>query len=230
MNTPVTDIDVIKYYFESGKADSFTDTLVVEHRLNVTGVGMKPIEFSCTPEDFKPLILGRLYTDGIISSFGDIGEIYFFDDMCTAEVLFKNRRKSSCVPEPFEQKKCEMSRVLALIEAFDPRTELFKKTGAVHCCLISVGGRVRYRVQDIGRHNAIDKAVGMALADGVDFADCMLLTSGRVPLDIAQKVIVAGIPVMIARSAPTERAVELARRYHLKLMGFANLKQVNIYS
>ena len=67
------------------------------------------------------------------------------------------------------------------------------------------------------RHNALDKAVGCAVLAGLPLAECVLYTSGRVPLDMVRKAIRAGVPALVSKSMPTVQSLELAEEYGLKL-------------
>ena len=72
--------------------------------------------------------------------------------------------------------------------------------------------------EDISRHNALDKAVGHMLLTAADPAGCILYTTGRVPADMVQKAVMAGVPVLVSKSVPTDAAVELAEEYRLQLL------------
>ena len=67
------------------------------------------------------------------------------------------------------------------------------------------------RMEDIGRHNALDKCIGYALLKQLELSECILFTTGRVPTDMVQKVIAAGIPVLASKAVPTDQAIELAK-------------------
>ena len=73
--------------------------------------------------------------------------------------------------------------------------------------------------EDVGRHNAVDKALGRGFMDGVDFASACALTSGRVAADMILKIIAAGIPVVASRSIPTTAAAELAEAAGVTIVG-----------
>ena len=88
---------------------------------------------------------------------------------------------------------------------------------AVHSCFLLRAGRILYQCEDLGRHNALDKAVGCALADGVPLGECVLYTSGRVPVDMVRKAIRAGVPALVSKTMPTVQSVELAEEYGLRL-------------
>ncbi len=108
---------------------------------------------------------------------------------------------------------------------------LFRRTGSVHVALLgSVSGHVRFRVEDVGRHNAVDKAVGWTLMQGISLSDCFLAVSGRLPADMVYKAIGAGIPLMASVSAPTANGVDAALQGGITLIGFAREGRMNVYS
>ena len=230
MSKLTAEINVEKYNFELGESTRFDDLVAVEHSLTLSVFGQVQMEFTCTPEDLESLVVGWLYTSGLISGIGEIEKITFSDDLCAAQALLRTEQSNRRRPAPLPRSECDMAAVRLLIEAFHEKDELFALTGSVHGCLLFSGGRLRLRTRDIGRHNAIDKAVGRALLEGLRFSECIMFTSGRVPREIAEKAVMAGIPTLISRSAPTQRGLEFARRYGLKLMGFSTPKQCNIYT
>jgi FdhD protein len=108
---------------------------------------------------------------------------------------------------------------------------LFRRTGSVHVAVLgSVSGPARFRVEDVGRHNAVDKAVGWALLEGIDLARCYLAVSGRLPADMVYKAIGARIPLLASVSAATAGGVDAAIRGGITLIGFAREGRMNIYS
>ena len=72
--------------------------------------------------------------------------------------------------------------------------------------------------EDIGRHNALDKAVGSVMLAGVPLHECVLYTSGRVPVDMVRKAIRAGVPALVSKTMPTVQSLELAQEYGLQLL------------
>ena len=91
-------------------------------------------------------------------------------------------------------------------------------TRAVHSCFVLHKGEIVFACEDLGRHNALDKAVGCAVLAGLPLAECVLYTSGRVPLDMVRKAIRAGVPVLVSKSMPTVQSAELAAEYGLQLV------------
>jgi FdhD protein len=108
----------------------------------------------------------------------------------------------------------------------------FARTGGIHAAgVFDLSGDLKIVREDIGRHNAVDKAIGRAFLDGLLPLDRhLLLVSGRASFEIMQKALAAGIPIVAAVSAPSTLAVSFAREGNQTLIGFLRPPSFNIYS
>ncbi|HTC63821.1 MAG TPA: formate dehydrogenase accessory sulfurtransferase FdhD [Candidatus Saccharimonadales bacterium] len=110
--------------------------------------------------------------------------------------------------------------------------DVFGHTGGLHAAaLFTATGELLVVREDIGRHNAVDKAIGWALLGGrLPLSDHVLLVSGRGGFEIIQKSIAAGIPLLASVSAPSSLAVQLSRELGLTLVGFLRGRRFVIYA
>ncbi|MFH0968512.1 MAG: formate dehydrogenase accessory sulfurtransferase FdhD, partial [Methanobacteriota archaeon] len=108
---------------------------------------------------------------------------------------------------------------------------IWKRTGGMHCSLIiQEDGTVICGVEDMGRHTTVDKAVGIAVMEGIDLSHCYLVCSGRLPVDMVAKAYRAGIPVMVSNNAAFAGGIDFAQRANMTLAGFVRPPEMTIYT
>jgi FdhD protein len=220
-------------------------TLLVESRRVAT--------LLCSPADLEDLVRGFLYCSQIVTRGDQVRQVVVNRAGASAFVALDPGIDLDGLPlqglvgsacgslapagggegpeEPLPPSpRLSAEQIMGLMQELDRRSELHRRTGGVHAAaLASPSGILVFR-EDIGRHNAVDKAVGAWLGREGGFADKILLCSGRLSSEILSKALRCRIPVLVSRSAPTDRGVALARRFNLTLVGFARGRRLNIYS
>jgi FdhD protein len=109
---------------------------------------------------------------------------------------------------------------------------VFAATGGLHACgLFNLEGKLIATREDVGRHNAVDKIVGWALANKMlPLSKSLMMVSGRLSFEIVQKAAAAGVPILVAVSAPSSLAVELADEAGITLVGFLRDESFSVYT
>jgi len=128
--------------------------------------------------------------------------------------------------------RVDIETLLSLPEKLRNAQSDFARTGGIHAAgIFDMKGELKIAREDIGRHNAVDKAIGRAFLDQIlPLQKHLLLVSGRASLEIMQKALAAGVPIVASVSAPSSLAVEFARESNQTLVSFLRPPSFNIYS
>jgi FdhD protein len=123
------------------------------------------------------------------------------------------------------------SLLFALAEALRRGQDTYQRTQGVHgASLFSEGGGEVVTLEDIGRHNAVDKVIGHCLLRGICPDDKLLVVTGRASHEMVGKALWVGIPILASFSSPTSLAVQLAERFNLTLIGYLRGEAMNVYT
>jgi FdhD protein len=122
--------------------------------------------------------------------------------------------------------------LLQVPEKLRAAQQTFDETGGLHAAAVfSTDGRIVASMEDVGRHNAVDKVIGRLLLNNLlPASEHGMMVSGRASFELLQKTLVGGIPLLAAVSAPSSLAVQLAREFNMTLVGFLRGDTFNIYS
>ena len=213
-----------------GSRERFCRALVSEHRL-LLRVDEKPVaQLVCTPALLRELVLGRLCTAGRIAKAEDVLSLEFSDSETLAEVRLRPGAQCGAAERLTDRSGWRDGDIFRLSACLRETMPLHDATQGAHGAALMHRGEVLCCCEDIGRHNALDKAVGTALESGAALGECILCTTGRIACDIAEKAAAAGVPVLVSRALPTAKAVNYARAVGLTLIGRAWEDQFEIYA
>jgi FdhD protein len=122
--------------------------------------------------------------------------------------------------------------ISSAIKRLPEQQPIFARTGGLHAAaLFTSDGSLLVAREDVGRHNAVDKVLGRAALDGrLPLSEHLLAVSGRTSFEIVQKAVTAGVPALIAISAPSSLSIELAERFAVLLVGFARGGGFTVYA
>lgn len=192
----------------------------------------------CTPALLPELITGRLLTEMGIKPVS-IDSIHLLEQENKAMVSVDPEAMDKLssddeILESIPEHSVSLSSIKELAAEVNDRlsedTPIHKTTHSSHSCFVLKEGKIIFEAEDIGRHNAVDKAVGYIYMNNIDPMSTSLFTTGRMPIDMVRKVIRANIPVLISRQQPSTESVEFAKFYGLTLIGNLRKDSINIYN
>jgi formate dehydrogenase family accessory protein FdhD len=213
---------------KSGKELCY-DVVVSEVEVVVKLNGKVYRTLHCLPTYLEELARGHLVSEGICH-YPDIKgiEVEYSGNKFVVAVTF-DRFNPTKLEKTNSQSKITTAEIWDAIEKMDENGVLFKKTGGTH--VVGIYDRREYIfVEDASRHCAIDKAIGLAFARGIDLTSSILVTSCRQTKSTLRKTIHSQIPIVITNSAPSSLAVKDAQEFGITLIGFARERRFNIYS
>ena len=203
----------------------------VEIRLN----GERFVDAQCMRSDLDRMAVGFLVSEGILHQPADLTSVRVDDEKLVVDVSAnvpedRLRGAQDHMKPAGSAMTMDAQRVMALGHEFDNLPGLYKETRCVHSAALSDGERILYFYEDLGRHNAVDKAVGAAFMDGRNLGEMLLLCTGRFPFDMVAKAARAGFPIVISPAAATAEGILLAEKFHITLCGRVRKNSMNIYS
>jgi FdhD protein len=235
-----------------------TDALAVEEPLEIH-VNSKAISTTMrTPGQDLELTLGWLFAEGVISGLEDLEGLESDPNEENAVLVrLRDGLESNIDPRQYSsgsacgvcgktsleqiharglQRITNSAQVTARVlyslpNALREVQTTFESTGGLHAAaLFTLEGELLAMREDVGRHNAVDKLVGFSRLENLPLENSMMLVSGRVGFEIAQKCVAARVPILAAVGAPSSLAVDLALEFNLCLIGFLRGERANVYS
>ena len=192
---------------------------------------------SCTPKNLKTLVLGFLFSEGIISTLDDVLLLRVCDEDHVAEVRLKDttyrpprsgRITSGCgggvtfnkdTPMIKADVRVSPAQIFSLMRTFREGMVLRRAAGGVHASALCTPQEVLFIAEDIGRHNTLDRLFGECLLRGVEMRGRIVLTTGRISVEMVAKCARVGIPLAATMRVPTDAAVLLAQKTGITLVG-----------
>lgn len=209
----------------------------------------------CTPGHLKELAYGFIFTSGIIQTAGEVtgyaldrGKWIGYLELAEApdfEILSKRIYTSGCGKGVMYSSYVELASrnpietvarfkkadILSGMHYLLRYSTLYKSTGGVHTVALGQGGQSPcITIDDIGRHNALDKVIGRAMLERKPFSESLLFSTGRISSEMLHKAKRCDIPVVVSRGAPTHQAVLRARAMGITLAGFVRAGEFTLFS
>ncbi len=251
-------VEIVKYDLSTRTSKKISDYIAEETPLHLFVNTTFWATILCSPSNLKELAVGHLLSEGILKSTAEIEEVNLKESESScyvkleAEINVDERMSlsrlharvitSACggsAPYQYSRKPAKVNSNLTVkaevifnsVNQLNFNAELFRKTGGVHAAAIhKADGYLVALAEDVGRHNAVDKVIGIAALKQNNFADCFLASSGRLSGDVVFKAAKVGLPIVASLAAALSSGIEMAEAANLTLAGFVRGKRMNIYT
>jgi FdhD protein len=248
---------VIKITGKNKEITTINEPVIEEIPLTIFLNGQELITMLASVGEEEFLAAGFLAMEGIIKEAGEIKSIETdtsngiirvetYAGATRPEKLFLKRYLTAChgkgrsgfssAADTFAVEKVTgavsltLQDIMTYSQMLDDNSRLFQATGAVHGGALAENGRLVFLSFDIGRHNVFDKIYGRCLVEGISTQNKIMVFTGRVTAEILIKLSKMNIPMIIARSAPTSLALEMAESLGITVIGFARSERLNVYT
>lgn len=253
---PVSTNRTIVRYTGDSKVE-LEDMIATEYALTIHVNDQEMATVVCTPEHLDDLVIGFLFSEGVIRDISQLQDLTvslhagkarvktstsvnfnqaFYNKRYIGSCCGKSRQSFYFYNDVHTAKRVEdttqiaPSAVLTLVEQMEDSANLFQETGGVHAAsLCDANGIIQTRM-DIGRHNALDKLYGHAIRSGVSLDGKVITFSGRLSSEVVLKVGKIGAAIVLAKSAPTSLAIDIADELNITAIGFVRNGSFNVYT
>lgn len=213
-----------------------TETIAVESNLDLYVNDRLIHSFVYSPGFIKEMVVGHLLSSGTIPNLAYIKSMNFEETSCRVEVeepmLHRMDLNSRKLQQEYLNTVWDVSRsfIMELAAKVTESQELHTMTGAAHAALLQdleTGRRVV--VEDIGRYNAVDKVIGLALNEGPHLEQAGLFLTGRLTSQLVTKAAAISFPLVASLAVATDRGIEIARTNNITLIGAFRGDEFRIY-
>ena len=239
-----------QYLLLNGSDPETVDGEVVEETLACISVnGSEVATFMCSPTGLEQLGIGFLYNEGIISSRAEIASVHVSDRDCVEiwlhhEVKIPDRKivTAGCgggvtfddltrEHPPLESNlQAAPEALTALMDQLQRGAEIYLRSRGIHTAVLADPAGPILQVEDLGRHNCLDKLAGLALQNGIDTRDRILLSSGRISSEMMNKARRMGTPIVCSRTSPTSLSLALAEAWNITVVAYLRGRRMRVYT
>jgi FdhD protein len=249
--------EVHSLFIQEDRVTEEPDFVVVESVLELRVNNEFLTAFICSPGQERELALGYFISSGFLQSKDDIIKLDYANYVCEVELengvslranqgfsqlrrfsgteysapdVLRELRTGGELPTIIKSTSVKAETIFAASRTLKDSQTVFQKTGATHAALLcQISGQNTFTAEDIGRHNAVDKVIGLASENDIELGNCFLFVSGRLTADMVSKCAWCGIPLVASNSATTDSGIKFAKKSNITLIGFQRGNRFRVY-
>jgi FdhD protein len=244
-------------HYSEGEVSRMDDVVATEYALTIYVNDQEMATVVCTPEYMEDLVIGFLASEGVVRSMDQLVDIQisqfrgiarvrttssvnfnqaFYNKRYIASCCGKGRQSFYFYNDAHTARKVDdpvrirPDQVFTLVHAMEAAGDLWRETGGVHMASLCTPDQLLLSRVDIGRHNALDKLYGHVFRSGDSVAGKVIAFSGRLSSEVVLKCAKIGVGIVLAKSAPTTLALDIADELGITAIGFVRENSFNVYS
>ncbi len=226
------ELSILKY--SKGSYNKEEDRVIIERPLIININGEDKFNITCLPGNENELAVGLCFCNSLINSYKDIISINrgkLEENRIEIETHIKKETTKYKQNRDTNSFKVSSNELFILLNDFSMRQKSFNKTGGTHSASIYDYNKKSISfLEDIGRHNALDKCIGRVLIDNNEELASIAILSSRINGEIVKKACCIGLSAVVGLSAPTTLAVKIAKENSIALVGFLRENRFNMYN
>lgn len=233
-----------------GEPHEVDDEIVVEATACITVNARELATFMCTPHHLDWLGVGFLYNESIITRADEIATLHVSDNHCVeiwlnhsftpperlivtagcgGGVTFDDLSKQHA-PLPADDVHVPPETLAERMRQLHLGAELYQRSRGIHTAVLATPSDILLQVEDLGRHNCLDKLAGAALLQGISTPGNILLSSGRISSEMINKARRMSTPIVCSRTSPTSLSVALAEAWNITIVAYLRQDRMRIYT
>jgi FdhD protein len=241
------------FSYRTGKWEQSHVNVIAEQGVTLTVNNETWLTFMCTPGDLEAMAIGFLYNEEIIQALDEVASVHVCQTGDNIDVWLNHTvqkpekwtKTSGCSggKTSIEKNKLGLTHIWPpnggllpadkiedLVSQLSSAQNLYRKTGGVHTSALSDGEKLILVVEDIGRHNTLDKLAGLCLLEHIGMKKRIILTTGRISSEMIQKASRMGALMIISRTSPSTLSVQMAQQMGITLIGYAKRGRFTVYA
>lgn len=254
ISAPEVDVGVkpIQYITIGAGSPKQIDGEVVDEAFVCISVnGEELATFMCSPTELKEMAVGFLYNEGIIENLEEVRTIHISKQNSCVDVWLREEEKSlpqrriitagcgggvtfddlSTQHEPLNSDlRITPEELTVLMRQMHMGAKLYHRARGIHTAALGENNALTLQVEDVGRHNCLDKLAGAAFLNGLQTENQILLSSGRISSEMINKARRLKTPIICSRTSPTSLSVALAEEWNITIVAYLRKNRMRVYT
>lgn len=243
---PAQSFDIVRYKSSTRTLTPDHKDVVREHACLLKVNGQDWLTFICSPMDLEAMAVGFLWNENVISSLSEIKELYLAADKSLIDITldkpvekpatFHRTSTGIAIDSTVSEHpklgdfKLTATHIISMFQQFSHLQSLHNEVGGFHSAALCDNEGPQIVVEDLGRHNCLDKLSGLFLQRSKPFTPHVIILSGRISSEMVAKSRALGVEFLVSRTSPTSMAIETAKLCGVTLVGYLRESQFDIYS